>query len=470
MEEVNKQNRSLKNFIRSFRRGLGSAIIELKNNPDKDKYRAIVMRFCLRDIAYDTQVEGTKGFYLYTAVKTFVNSEIFLENIFRKFNDKLSWRLSEQLFDLICCFANDGCQSAEEALEKKYLELKKHLPLTHNFGDCEREQFERLMIRKLDGGFESFMQCINDMGEMIAKHGDDDCLCYGWFLYSAEEKFGEGIYSFLKNAKNNSVKTFFRIYEKSKLEKNGATRQKIININNFREKCKPAQDEDKEARITVEQLISRANELLFETAPNSFRARIAPMRQLSLKFAKQANEDELKTLAHIAVDESSDFIKIALLRVFSFANFPIDIGRLLPYATSDDTTLRDVTIDALSRIKDERVHALAIRLFDDAQIEDAIKLLEANFKIKDEALIRKHVMPLKLATYEIISSITEIYREHKSSSCGDILMHLYENAECAHCRYEVVETMINNEVMPKNILAECHYDSYEDTRILVNRS
>ena len=53
-----------KTFSQSLCRGLGGAIVELKNAKDKSVYRDIVLRCCLRDISYDWQVEGTKGFYL----------------------------------------------------------------------------------------------------------------------------------------------------------------------------------------------------------------------------------------------------------------------------------------------------------------------------------------------------------------------------------------------------------------------
>ena len=57
-----------KEFSQALHRGLGSAIIELKNNENRAAYRDIVLRCCLRDISYDWQVEGTKGYYLYSAI------------------------------------------------------------------------------------------------------------------------------------------------------------------------------------------------------------------------------------------------------------------------------------------------------------------------------------------------------------------------------------------------------------------
>ncbi|MCL2698870.1 MAG: hypothetical protein FWE68_01005 [Defluviitaleaceae bacterium] len=89
VQNLNKQDMSLRNFTRSFRRGIGGAIIKLKNTLEKEKYRDIVMKSCLKDIAHDTQVEGTKGHYLYTAIKTFDNREEFLNRVAEKFNKKL---------------------------------------------------------------------------------------------------------------------------------------------------------------------------------------------------------------------------------------------------------------------------------------------------------------------------------------------------------------------------------------------
>ena len=186
--QPDKQSMTLRNFTRNLRRGIGSAIIELQNNPGREIYRDVVMKSCLKDIAYDTQVEGTKGYYLYTAIKTFDNHEEFLNRIAEKFSKRLYWRLSEQLYDMLCCFSSDGYTLADEAIEKKYADLKQRLPLMRDYdhNSCEREQLEKLMIKKMNGGFGAFKQCVNDMGEMIIKRGNDDCLWYDWFLTNVD--------------------------------------------------------------------------------------------------------------------------------------------------------------------------------------------------------------------------------------------------------------------------------------------
>ena len=461
------QNMPLKRFTRDFRRGIGSAIIELKDNHKKSEYRAVVMRSCLKDLAYDTQVEGTKGYYLYTAIKTFDNYEGFLYRIAEKFSEKSYWRLSEQLYETLCCFSNDGHTLADGAIEKKYLDLKRRLPLMRDYGhnNCEREQLEKLMIRKMDGGFEAFKQCVNDMGEMIIKRGNDDCLWYDWFLTSAEERFGKEIYVYIEDSENEKVVTFNQSLRKSESDEGVGHNLKLMTANDFAQSYRFKQSNIEEERVTIEQLINHANKLAAADDPYPFR-----ISSISRKFAKQANKEELKALARRTLEESSAFIKTALLVAFSVIDFPLDIELLLPYMHSEDEWLRKAAAKALSRIKDERIRALVLQLFHDGKIENALTLLESNFTNEDEALIRKYILCSRRVTYDMTTSICNIYQKNNSNTCGDILLHFYKNVECTHCRSNMVKMMINNGVITKKILEECQYDSYEATRELAKKA
>ena len=463
--KVETQTMSRRSFIRSLRRGLGSSIIELKKNSETEEYRNIVMRSCLKCIAYDTQIEGAKGFYLYTAIKTFENQEEFLKSIIEKFQKRLHWQLSEQLYEIICCFANDRYVKAEEGLEKKYCKLKKYLPLIcdKDFNRfCERELLEKLMVRKLVNGFDAFKQCVYDMGQMIIKRGGDDCLFYDFFMESAEDIFGKEIYVFLEDAESDPVGRFFQVFKKNSSEENNGSSLKIVTVKDFYQRYKYSHDEVKEERVTIDHLINCAEEFSKE-ANSGYPMR---MRKLSRQFAGQAMGEEFKELARVVIVHSSDFIKASLLIVFEFVDFPLNIDFLLPYLDSDNDNLREITVKVLSRFKDKRLGLCAVQLFNDGQLENAIKLLGANFEIEDEAILRKYTLRSKRVTHGVIKSVTDIYREHKSNTCGDILLHLYKNAKCAHCRYRIVEMMINNEVISENVLIECQYDSYEDTRKL----
>jgi hypothetical protein len=114
-------------LLHQLRRGIGSAIIELKENPDCSKYRDIVSRCCLKDIGYDVQSEGTKGFYLYTAICALGVENEFENVIIDAFKKRLEHRLFEQLADILCLYADNGSEKARTALSFKYQCLAEQL-------------------------------------------------------------------------------------------------------------------------------------------------------------------------------------------------------------------------------------------------------------------------------------------------------------------------------------------------------
>ena len=96
---------TIKTFSQALRRGLGGAIIELKNSEDKAAHRDVVLRYCLRDISYDWQSEGTKGYYLYLAIWALDDKDYFEPIIINKFLSRCSDRLFYQLAAILSCYA-----------------------------------------------------------------------------------------------------------------------------------------------------------------------------------------------------------------------------------------------------------------------------------------------------------------------------------------------------------------------------
>ncbi len=435
-----------KDFSQDLRRGLGSAIVELKNNENREQYRDVVLRCCLRDIAYDTQVEGTKGYYLYTAIKTFDNPEMFLNKIAGKFEKRLYWRLSEQLCDALYCFSNDGYKIAAEALDKKYDELKKRLPLMRNYrlDFCERELFERLMISKLDSGFKAFKRYIHDMGEMIAKRGNNDCLSYDWFFSESKDRFGE-----------KRVITFVdEMTEKSKIIKLLADAIQSDKLS--RESYQQTADQEK---ITVDMLISAAKDAVHAENP---RGAIMRYRH---RFMKNASEDEILELANAALHEEDETVKGLLLPLFWRIPFPLEITPLLQYVQSDNEFLVESAVKILEELKDERIHDVAIILLKTKGIKSsALGLLKKNYKKSDDEIIYSAIKKSARIPQWVQSDINDIYLNRRSANAFPALLHAYKKGDCSHCRYNTVKAMKHCRVLPDEILEECQYDSYEDTR------
>lgn len=436
---------TIKTFSRDLRRGLGSAIIELQTNPSREQYRSVVLRCCLEDTAYDTQVEGTKGHYLYTAIKTFDDPEFFLGKIIEKFGKRLYWRLSEQLRDMLNCFADDGCKAAAEALDNKYDELKKRLPLMrdYNLQMCEREQLQDLMIRKSDNGFKAFKQCVNDMVEMTAKRGGCDCFFCDWFFDGAKEKFGSkrvDDYIDETSKKSDAAKALSDAIKADKIS---------------REQHRLTKTQEK---ITADTVIKAAKKAVSEENP---RAAIMRYRQ----FVRTASEAEISELANAALQEEDDGIKGLLLRLFRHLPFPLDITPLLPYVQSDNEPLKEAAVGILEEIKDKRIRDIAVKQLKEKGINSlAFGLLKKNYiKSDDETIFTAIKKSANIPQY-VQSDINDIYTRYRSADAFPALLHVYQNGECSHCRYNTVRAMKHCGVLPDKIIEECLYDSYGETR------
>ncbi|MPL87805.1 hypothetical protein SDC9_33815 [bioreactor metagenome] len=211
-----------KEFLHQLRRGIGSAIIELKQNDNREKYKEIVYRCCLKDIGYDTQIEGTKGYYLYTAISALGCGDEFLEVITKAYMERLPHRLMQQLTDILLSYVHDGSSKAETVLRDKYDQLKERLTRQKDFPYryCEREQFEELMIVSMNlGKWRAFKQCIDDAGDIIQARKDDKCSYYDWFLDSAANQFGKSkVWNYLNKESSVSQNVNAVVSEYQKVE------------------------------------------------------------------------------------------------------------------------------------------------------------------------------------------------------------------------------------------------------------
>ncbi len=437
-----------KEFLHQLRRGIGSAIVELRQNDNQEKYKEIVYRCCLKDIGYDTQVEGTKGYYLYTAISALGCENEFLETITEFYMKRLPHGLMQQITDILLSYVWDGSSKAATVLRNKYDQLKKSLikQKVFPYRYCEREQFEELMIASINiGKWKYFKQCVDDAGAIIQARKDDKCSYYDWFLYSAEAYFGKSkVWKYLNNASTKSqyVRSFVTEYQKIEITRKDHQAERPPIILKF---------------------------LIEEIQKYSLAQRPYGIIGYCIRFAREASKEELIDLAKYIEAEDNDFIKTQLLRIFRRVDYPLKKEFLFDLAHSHNLELRKAAINALGRFKDEQIHGLAVELLESGETEFGLSLLKENWKKSDDPLIRKVVMKFQRVTHPMQMNLRDIYSKHRSASCGEILLHAYRNGDCSFCRSEIVNAMGKNGVLTDKILLECQYDSYDETRKYANR-
>ena len=440
-----------KTFLHQLRRGLGSAIVELKENYQRRKYKEIVLRCCLKDIGYDTQTEGTKGHYLYAAICALDEKDEFENVIIDAFMKRLDHRLFQQLADILCLYAEDGSEKAKNALRAKYQCLAEQLLSQRAFPYryCEREQFEYLMIYEVDTyKWPAFKKCIADASHISMMRKDDACDCYDWFVSHCENAFG-----------NERITRYFEMASEKSVE----IKAFVAAINESEKTRKENSHLRVEPEVTLESYISRAG------GSENDRYAYTRMRIVAIRFSRQSNQDDLKNLVSIIIDEQSDEIKARLLQVFRVVDFPADINILINYAKSDCKRLQDSAVDALERFKDKRIRDLAVKFITSGNLDAGFSLLVKNLKKQDEALLRVHILSSKQVPHAIQQGIRDIYSKRRSKSCGDILEHVYRHGECTFCRADIVRAMWKSRVLRADILNECLYDSYDETREMARR-
>lgn len=463
-------------FVYRLRRGLGSAILELQSNPNRRNYRDAVLRCCLRDISFDTQVEGTKGRYLYTAICALGEQDVFEDILIGAFMRRLPDHLSEQLLDILVCYESAGGKKSKDALCTKMHDLVERLPKQRSFPFqfCEREQLETLMIHAVETGkWSAFQSCVADAGRMILRRGDDGCLFAGEFLWYCENTFGwERVARYLNAAAETSaeVKAFCENvpggvpqYMRANVGTPAKAKMFAKALNAAPKRQEVNGSSRAEIAMMLKTYVARAEEL----AQDDFA--YGRMWSVGRPLSKQAAPEDLRWLAARAADEQSDEIRANLLRVFWAVDFPGELSALIAYAERGCEHLKIAAVDALARFQDPLVHALALRFIQTGDLDAGLPLLVKNWKKRDEETIRSQLLPTKCVPHSTQWDLRDIYARHRSNACGDILEHVYENGPCAACRFHIVEAMWENRVLNLRVLNECLYNSYEDTRKMAAR-
>jgi len=439
-------------FSQALRRGLGSAIVTLKNVENKAAYRDILLRCCLRDISYDWQSEGTRGYYLYEALLTSREPEYYEEAIIGKFFSRCSDGLFYQLSAILYRFAYDGSEDATKALRSKYDYFAskqgrlRDIPYMH-----EGEQWDDVVcqLMYLDG-FSAFKRYAEDVGRILLRDPGNEVIYGGWFEIRARDTFGE-----------KRITAFFeRNYERS-----AAVRALADTLKARIESEESANARDRQENLTVGDLRQIAAQSVASGCP-----RPREILRHRRAFFLNASDSKVLDLADAISHEEEESIKGLLLAMFWDRSFPLDISLLMDYAQSENELLASSAIDCLKRIRNRKLHDLAFQLLKRKGLSSfALALLKKNYNKADDTLIAELIGKLTVIPHHVQMDIGNIYTCHRSADALPILLRVYQKGDCAFCRHYIVKAMHHCGVLPDTILEECLYDSYDETRDFVKR-
>ena len=173
----------------AIQRGLGRGYLAVRNDPDR--YRDLVLWACGRNLAFDTQCEGTRAWYDYQLILCYSDRAAFRDHVIERFQRKQpdgGWDYSH-FSELLSYFAEDGDGAAEAALWEKYKEL---LAALHSFRRSSRrmrntqECFETICVA-LSWKEENYSRISLDVGGLFLKSRLYDGWDFMW-LYDRRPK------------------------------------------------------------------------------------------------------------------------------------------------------------------------------------------------------------------------------------------------------------------------------------------
>lgn len=135
---------------------------------------------------------------------------------------------------------------------------------------------------------------------------------------------------------------------------------------------------------------------------------------------------------------------------------------------SDNEELSDIAIEVISGVKDKRLKKMAVDLLQQGNIH-AFSILENNMSKGAEELICHMILKMKNTPHSVQMDICKIYSKYKSEYSYDILEHVYRNGDCSYCRSNIVLALYKNGCLSDNIIRECLYDSYDETRVFAEK-
>lgn len=177
----------------AIQRGLGRGYLAVRNDPDR--YRDLVLWACGRNLAFDTQCEGTRAWYDYQLILCYSDRAAFRDHVIERFQRKQpdgGWDYSH-FSELLSYFAEDGDGAAEAALWEKYKEL---LAALHSFRRSSRrmrntqECFETICVA-LSWKEANYSGIAADVGDLFLKSRLYDGWDFEWLYDSRPKRFNQ---------------------------------------------------------------------------------------------------------------------------------------------------------------------------------------------------------------------------------------------------------------------------------------
>lgn len=414
-------------FFDSLKRGTGEAFLIAKKNPSID-FSAYIIKGALKNFAYDGQIESSRAQYIFDLIslseKKSKIRESILNGLAKEQND--TWNLTH-LFDLAKLYAQQGDKEAHQAIYERFL--------NHPIDSSDWVGYEEIL--QLDG-LQGLFYIAEKFGKVIEKNPDE--WQDNWIISHFQNDY----------PKINVAKELKKMAKKNKY-----VRLYIDNIQRTEENWQRHKRKSQQFKDLIDEVIN-------------FKPFLTPRR------TKELNETEVGKIAERLLVEKDLNKMEKLLRVFKYRKFPLGSEFILNLAkqkSNSNKKVKEFAFEALKFLKSDKIREFALDgILKTNKPEDFVEILISNFKKGDGIMLTEIAKKIKniYIIESLAGSYVDIFNANNTKECKESLEVLYNKTISGIHRYSIIKVLINNNVLSNRLKKEIKYDSYMDTRELLN--
>ncbi len=416
---------NLVEFNQWLQKGLGRAVLHLRTH-DPAPYREAVLYACTHDLTYDAQCESDRGIYLLDLIDGIGDQDFFrsglLEALSTPPRDPEKFDLG-QTIELARNFAEKGDDEIKQAMYRAVADAR-----------FEQEPIYYEDLIKLDGLPALVIAAENSLSTLR----EDNLWQVGSLVTALQDRDG-------LEAANDAIRRAEREWPR--------LAQMLERRRLYESRFEPRKNQKRLDYAALKEMIAEK-----------------PGTMLYPGWGRTATAEELDVAASDLISERDDSRLLAYLRIFWFQRFPGLIPRLLELAESNNVRLAPFSVRVLSQLTNLAIRDLGLRLLDSpGRHGDGVELLVNNYKPGDFQLMEARIAePMQVDDLHSIEiGVRHMASAHHQREAERSLLLLYENGPCSLCRCGLAEELIALGCLPDWMREECRYDSYTETRKLV---
>ena len=150
--------------------------------------------------------------------------------------------------------------------------------------------------------------------------------------------------------------------------------------------------------------------------------------------------------------------------------------QLIKDSKTTSEALREMALRVMGYVKSDMVHDYAIELIRNSSYkEEAISMLATNYRDADHDLLVSEVKSIPVSQKEVkwfrvFQNVMKIFRNKSvKNPPEELLLYMYETTLSTGSRKAYIEEMGEREMLTKEILKECLYDSNAGIRNYAKR-